>query len=362
MADLVRLKDANVRRWKAANLTRGPEFLPVAKRLVAGKDRYLTVSKRTGIPWPFIAVTHQRESSQNWSRSLAQGDLWDRVSTHVPRGRGPFTSWEAAAYDALVNCSPYAARNKDWSIGGLLTLLEQYNGLGYVNKGLPSPYIWSGTDQYSRGKYVADGVFDASAVDKQLGCAGLIMAMMSLDSSITFTGAAITQNTTLPPANPVTLSPNKPAVSTAAKATTIGAGTIIAGAGAAASQAGLSAPEILAIITGVSLAIGGSILIGYRIMKGYWPWTSTGKASPGLSPLSPQSSGPSLEQVSEGLLAVSSAASPVTPLPQPLARKKPRKQLVKPSRKTPTPRKKSSSSKPTVAKKSERKRKLKSKN
>jgi len=186
MADLVKLKDANIRRWKAAKLTRGPEFIPVAKRLVAAKERYLTVSKRTGIPWPFIAVTHQRESSQNWARSLAQGDPWNERSTHVPAGRGPFTSWEEAAYDALVNCAPHASRNKDWSIGGLLTLLERYNGVGYVNRGLPSPYIWSGTDQYSRGKYVRDGVFDPNEVDKQLGCAGLIMAMMNLDASIKF--------------------------------------------------------------------------------------------------------------------------------------------------------------------------------
>jgi lysozyme family protein len=199
MTDLIRLKEANIKRWATAKLTRGPEFLPVAKRLVAAKQRYLTVQARTGVPWPFIAVTHQRESSQNWARSLAQGDPINQVSTHVPKGRGPFQTWEDAAYDALVNCAPYAARNKDWSIGGLLTLLESYNGLGYVNHGLPSPYLWAGTDQYRAGKYVADGVFDPNAVDKQLGCAGLIMAMMSIDPTITFTGAAITQNTTLPP-------------------------------------------------------------------------------------------------------------------------------------------------------------------
>lgn len=213
MVDLVKLKDANVRRWNVATLTRGSEFLPVAKRLVAAKDRYQYVSAKTGIPWPFIAVTHQRESSQDWSRSLAQGDPWNRVSTHVPAGRGPFKSWEDAAFDALVNCPPYAYRNKDWSIGGLLTLLEQYNGTGYASGPVAkkngvviaryppqeSPYIWAGTDQYQKGKYVADGVFDPDAVDKQLGCAGLIMAMMSLDPTITFTGAAITQTSTLPP-------------------------------------------------------------------------------------------------------------------------------------------------------------------
>ena len=184
--DLIALKAANVKRWDKAKLTRGPEFIPVAKRLVAAKERYQAVSLKTGITWPFIAVTHQRESSQNWSRSLAQGDLWNEVSTHVPAGRGPFRSWEEAAFDALVNCSPKASRNTDWSIGGTLTLLEQYNGLGYSKRGLPSPYIWSGTDQYVKGKYVADGVFDANAVDKQLGCAGLILAMKDLDPTITF--------------------------------------------------------------------------------------------------------------------------------------------------------------------------------
>lgn len=184
LTDLAELTRRNTARWAAAKITRGPEFAPVAKRLVAAKGRYQAVSAKTGVPWFVIAGIHQRESSQNFARSLAQGDPWNQVSTHVPKGRGPFDSWEAAAIDALVNCPPYAARWKDWSPGGTMTLLESYNGLGYFRKGIPSPYIWSGTDQYQRGKYVADGVFDANAVDKQLGCAGLILAMQALDPSI----------------------------------------------------------------------------------------------------------------------------------------------------------------------------------
>jgi hypothetical protein len=69
-----------------------------------------------------------------------------------------------------------------------LTLLETYNGVGYAYKGLPSPYLWSGTDQYVRGKFVEDGAFSATTVDKQLGCACLIMAMQKLDPSIQFSG------------------------------------------------------------------------------------------------------------------------------------------------------------------------------
>lgn len=184
MTDLVALKKRNAQRWAKAKLTRGPEFIPVAKRLVAAKARYQAVEAKTGVPWYFIAVTHEREASQKWNAQLGQGDPLDRRSIHVPKGRGPFNTWEDGAYDALVNCAPYAVRNKDWSIGGLLTMLELYNGLGYANKGLPSPYVWSGTDQYQRGKYVSDGVFDPGVVDRQLGCAGLLLAMQQLDPSI----------------------------------------------------------------------------------------------------------------------------------------------------------------------------------
>ncbi|MCS3692001.1 lysozyme family protein [Bradyrhizobium elkanii] len=207
MTDLVALKAANANRWAKAKLTR--DFSSVAKRLAApaAKARYQAVSAKTGVPWAFIAVAHERESSQDWAGSLAQGDPWNKVSTHVPAGRGPFKSWEEAAIDALVNCAPRAALNKDWSIGGTLTMLEQYNGLGYANKGIPSPYVWSGTDQYVKGKYVADGKFDPNAVDQQLGCAGLLLAMIALDPSISFDG----DHAPAPPKPAPTVPPGKPA-------------------------------------------------------------------------------------------------------------------------------------------------------
>jgi hypothetical protein len=80
-----------------------------------------------------------------------------------------------------------------------MTLLEQYNGLGYASRGLPSPYIWSGTNQYINGKYVADGVFNPDEIDRQLGCAAILKSMMAIDSSISFHGTP----TVSPPAPPV---------------------------------------------------------------------------------------------------------------------------------------------------------------
>lgn len=195
--DLVALKSRNAERWSKAQLTRSAEFNSPAHKAVANKQTYLDIVRRCGMPdiaWVFVAVSHYRESSQDFTKNLGQGDPLDKVTTHVPKGRGPFfgqTAFEDAAVDALKNCSPYAARETDWSIAGMLTMLERYNGTGYAVRGLASPYIWSGTDQYVRGKYVADGVFDPSVVDKQLGCAGLIMRMMQIDPTITFTGATI---------------------------------------------------------------------------------------------------------------------------------------------------------------------------
>lgn len=225
MANVSALLAANSARWKKAKLTRASEFGPVAKRLVAAKARYQAVSAKTGVPWFVIAVIHQRESAQNFTRSLAQGDPWNEVSTHVPKGRGPFKSWEAAAIDALTACAPYASRWKDWSAGGCMTLLEQYNGLGYAGKGLPSPYVWSGTDQYTQGKYIADGVFSATAVDKQLGCAGLIMAMAALDPSIGFGG-------TVPVIPDAPIPQTKPPVTKSEKGVVAGA-VVVAGSATA---------------------------------------------------------------------------------------------------------------------------------
>ncbi len=190
MVDITALKAANKQRWQAMKVTQSlvTTIDKVANRLIApaAKTQYQSVSAATNVPWAVIAVIHEREASQSWKASLAQGDPWNKVSIHVPAGRGPFASWEDAAVDALVNCAPKAASWTDWSIGGALTLLEEYNGLGYAAKGRPSPYVWASTDQYVKGKYVADGHYDPNAVDHQLGCAALLSRMIALDPQAKF--------------------------------------------------------------------------------------------------------------------------------------------------------------------------------
>jgi lysozyme family protein len=172
------LKTQNATRWANMHISadKGPTFKAVADRLMTPtiRARYQAVSAKTGVPWEVIAVIHQREASGNFNTYLGNGQALNKKTTIVPKGRGPFETWEEGAIDALVNAPPKAASNKDWSVGGTLAKIEEYNGLGYASKQVPSPYLWAGTDQYTKGKYVADHVYDPNHVDTQLGAAGLL--------------------------------------------------------------------------------------------------------------------------------------------------------------------------------------------
>jgi lysozyme family protein len=197
---IARLISRNAERWDSMHLraNRIHAFDMVAKRLCAqaAKDRYHAVEAATGVPWFVVAVIHEREATQSWNAQLGQGDPLNRISRHDPKGRGPFLAhdgdapgndaWHRAALDALIDCAPYAAKWTDWSAGGALTILEEYNGLGYALKGVPSAYVWSGSDQYTSGKYVADHVYRKGVIDVQEGCAPLISRMMAIDESVRF--------------------------------------------------------------------------------------------------------------------------------------------------------------------------------
>lgn len=153
---------------------------------LAKSGHYADVSARTGIPQAFIATSFEREASSDFRLSPAQGDRWDRVSVHVPRGRGPFASWTAAALDAyhLDGLDVIGAGN--WSEERFCYEGELFNGFGYRGHGIHSPYLWAGTNNYSSGKYVADGVWSASAVDQQLGIVPVMRKMIELAPDLAF--------------------------------------------------------------------------------------------------------------------------------------------------------------------------------
>lgn len=153
---------------------------------VANKARYERVADATGIPAELIAALHWRESTGNFSTYLHQGDPLGKPAVHVPKDIPLFTTWEPAAEHALDSKSYITDKlslTKDTTdLAALATFAEYYNGLGYYNKGKPSPYVWSGTDQYSRGKYVADGRYSSVTKDRQLGVVAMIQHIRANDA------------------------------------------------------------------------------------------------------------------------------------------------------------------------------------
>ena len=153
MTDVAAFKAANARRWANARLI--GSFSAVATHLVSpeAKSRYRAVSAKTGVPG-----LRRRRSRAGVFAGLdriagAGGPLGQGIDSRSG-WTGAFQVLGRAAIDALDNCAPYAGHNKDWSIGGLLTKLEEYNGLGYARAVCLLHICGRGPTRYRSGGYV----------------------------------------------------------------------------------------------------------------------------------------------------------------------------------------------------------------
>lgn len=133
------------------------------------------------IPWYFIGCLHYMETSANFKKHLHNGDSLQNFTSHVPKGRPiighkpPFT-FEESAIDAIKFQNIDAEKN--WSLPNILRWFEKYNGTGYYRfHHMNSPYLWSYSNQYTKGKYGSDGKFDSDLVSKQAGCACILKRM-----------------------------------------------------------------------------------------------------------------------------------------------------------------------------------------
>jgi len=168
--------------WAAMRIR--PERLATARAIAAGiardRARYEAVAGKTGVPWHWIAIVHHLESRRNFATHLHNGDSLRRRTVQVPAGRpktgSPPFAWEESAIDALRLKGLH--RETDWSIPKQLWQFERYNGFGYVQKKINSPYVWSFSSLYSHGKYVADGRYSASAISQQCGAAVILKCLL----------------------------------------------------------------------------------------------------------------------------------------------------------------------------------------
>lgn len=156
----------------------------IAKKIVASQGRYAAAVGGTTVPWWFVAVVHSMECSLRFDQHLHNGDPLTAQTVRVPKGRPPTGSppfsWEDSARDSIV----YEKHNKvtDWSLPSVLFHWHRYNGINneYKRRKIPTPYLWSGSQHYRKGKYVADGEFDPEQVSRQVGAAVLLKSLIDL--------------------------------------------------------------------------------------------------------------------------------------------------------------------------------------
>ncbi|MEI7474617.1 MAG: hypothetical protein WCK67_07525 [bacterium] len=145
------------------------------------KGKYEGVARKLGVPEQLIPMVskaiwaiHCREGGCDFTTYLHNGDKLGSPTKNVPAGIN-FNNWEDAAVDAIKRELPKVGGKMPQSVPEWCAFAELYNGVGYEKKGVASPYVLSGTDKYSGGKYVADGKYDANYKDKQLGFAALML-------------------------------------------------------------------------------------------------------------------------------------------------------------------------------------------
>lgn len=184
-----------IKKWYAAKLNGKSSVESDAYQVLKFKTIYDPVQAATNVPWWLVGCFDCREESFRHDRNLCNGDPLSQPTTHVPKGIGPFATWSEGAIYAM-QYDHLAGQTLD--LIGWLIEAERYNGEGYhnhVNPAAPSmpepsPYLWSGTSIYTKGKYAADGLWNPNLADQQSGVCAIVKVLLSLqtDLGVTISG------------------------------------------------------------------------------------------------------------------------------------------------------------------------------
>jgi len=169
---VVREKDRSTVNWYISQILKE-----------GSQKRWYAAAQGACCPWYFVSIIHAMEAAFNFRSHLHNGDSLSSRTWQVPKGRpkvwNPPSDWESSAIDALdydgfVDVS-------DWSLERTLYRWELYNGVRSRANGINTPYLWSFSNHYSKGKFVADNVWDPNAVSKQCGAAVMLKVLAERD-------------------------------------------------------------------------------------------------------------------------------------------------------------------------------------
>ena len=166
--------------WASCTLdaTRLPSIKRETDRIRKNKNTYDAIAGLANCAWWVPGLLHYRESSAlTLDVYLHNGQKLGKKTTIVPKGIFFRTDqFIDAAVDALKREGLFGVKDPVIFLGKA----ERFNGLGYRRTGEYSPYVWAGTNHSDEtGKYVADGRYSASAIEKQLGVAALLKGLLS---------------------------------------------------------------------------------------------------------------------------------------------------------------------------------------
>jgi lysozyme family protein len=173
--DFASLKDEYLRFFAACEprADKADNIEHYMTRLASGRASYEKVAAASGVPWFFVGITHGMEGGFRFTTHLHNGDPLSARTQNVPAGRplagSPPFDWHESAIDAME--SDGLAQQSDWTLARILFRFERFNGMGYRRLAVPSPYLWSHSNLYTKGKFTSDGHFDPEAVSRQTGAA-----------------------------------------------------------------------------------------------------------------------------------------------------------------------------------------------
>ena len=149
------------------------------------RQRYEQVGAVTCVPWFVIGIIHGMEAGFSFRGHLHNGDSLAARTRNIPSNRpvdgSPPFDWVTSAIDAIRydKLDTPEGSEANWGLAETLYSWERYNGFrSRTIHNINTPYLWSFSNHYEKGKYVRDNVWDGNAVSGQCGAAVMLKVLV----------------------------------------------------------------------------------------------------------------------------------------------------------------------------------------